>query len=275
MIEDARPRKILRTLGLIAIVIAFVFPVYWLLSFSFKPERLFFDLPPVWTFDPIVTEWVNTFRTLKLWETIINSIIVAGGSTLLTILVGTPASYSLARLRVRGKTDIMLFIIASRMAPAVALIIPFFLIYQFLDLLDSHIGLILAYSTFNMALYVWLLTVMTRELPADLEGVAEADGYHPFQVFLRIGLPLMRPSIIAVGVLAFIFAWNEFPFALLLGGRTTETLPVVAARSLSAGGVEWARLAVISTVMVIPVAVMVFFLHKQIVRGLSMGAVRG
>ena len=275
MIEDTLLRKILRTVALIAITIAFVFPVYWLLSFSFKPGRLFFDLPPVWFFDPIVTEWVNTFRNLKLWETIINSVIVAGGSTLLTILVGTPASYSLARLRVRGKTDIMLFIIASRMAPAVALIIPFFLIYQFLDLLDSHIGLILAYSTFNMALYIWLLTVMTRELPADLEGVAEADGYHPFQVFLRIGLPLMRPSIVAVGVLAFIFAWNEFPFALLLGGRTTETLPVVAARSLGAGGVEWARLAVISTVMVIPVAVMVFFLHKQIVRGLSMGAVKG
>lgn len=275
MIEDTRSRKTLRTLGLIAITIAFVFPVYWLLSFSFKPERLFFDLPPAWTFDPIVTEWVNTFRNLELWDTIINSVIVAGGSTLLTILVGTPAAYSLARLNVRGKTDIMLFIIASRMAPAVALIIPFFLIYQFLDLLDSHIGLILAYSTFNMALYIWLLTVMTRELPADLEGVAEADGYHPFQVFLRIGLPLMRPSIVAVGVLAFIFAWNEFPFALLLGGRTTETLPVVAARSLSAGGVEWARLAVISTVMVTPVAIMVFFLHKQIVRGLSMGAVRG
>ena len=275
MIEDTVPRKIVRTIGLVIITLLFAFPVYWLLSFSVKPPGLFFDLPPVFTFDLIFDEWTETFNNLGLWDNIINSVIIAGGSTILTVLLGTPASYSLARLNVRGRTDIMLFIIASRMAPAVALIIPFFLIYQFLGLLDSHIGLILAYSTFNMALYIWLLTVMTRELPADLEGVAECDGYHPFRVFWKVGLPLMRPSIVAVGVLTFIFAWNEFPFALLLGGRSTETLPVVAASSITGGGVEWGRMAVIATVMVIPVAVMVFFLYKQIVRGLSMGAVRG
>ena len=275
MIEDTTSRKTTRTIGLVIITLLFVFPVYWFLSFSFKPEGLFFEIPPVFTFDPILDEWTQTFNNLGLWDNIINSVIVAGGSTILTVLLGTPASYSLARLNVRGRTDIMLFIIASRMAPAVALIIPFFLIYQFLGLLDSHIGLILAYSTFNMALYIWLLTVMTRELPADLEGVAECDGYHPFTVFWKIGLPLMRPSIIAVGVLTFIFAWNEFPFALLLGGRDTETLPVVAASSITGGAVEWGRMAVIATVMVIPVAIMVFFLYKQIVRGLSMGAVRG
>ena len=177
--EDDRPRRHHADL---------IFPVYWLLSLSIKPSNLFLELPPVFTFDPIFDEWSQTFSNLDLWDNIINSVIIAGGSTLLTILVGTPASYSLARLNVRGRTDIMLFIIASRMAPAVALIIPFFLIYQFLGLLDSHIGLILAYSTFNLALYIWLLTVMTRELPADLEGVAGADGYRPFTVFWKIGL---------------------------------------------------------------------------------------
>jgi multiple sugar transport system permease protein len=168
-----------------------------------------------------------------------------------------------------------MFVLASRMAPPIALVIPFFLLYRTLGLLDSHLGLIIAYLTFNLSFYVWLLSVLCKEIPADLESAALADGYGPTYAFFRVILPLMRPSIIASAVLVFIFAWNEFVFALILGGRAGETLPVAISRFITPSGVQFGPLAALGTVAVLPVAIIVLVLHKHIVRGLSLGAVRG
>jgi multiple sugar transport system permease protein len=169
----------------------------------------------------------------------------------------------------------MLFVLGTRMAPPVALIIPFFLVYKELDLLETRVGLIIAYLTFNLSFYVWVLSIFIREIPADLENGGHADGYGRWHVFTRVILPLMRPSIIATGILVFIFAWNEFAYALILGGRGAETLPVVISRYITPSGVEFGELAAIGTIALAPILVIVFVLHKHIIRGLSMGAVKG
>lgn len=268
-------RKAWRTFVLILVTALFVFPVYWTLSLSVKPRSLMFSLPPKWLFKPIWDHYLSIFGNGDFIRNILNSLILATSSTLLVVLVGTPAAYSLARLRPKGKDDLMMFVLASRMAPPIALAIPFFLIYQKLGLLETHLGLIIAYMTFNLSFYVWLLAVFSRDIPADLEGAGFTDGYGPTYVFFRVMLPLMVPSIIATAVLVFIFAWNEFLFALILGGSAAETLPVAISRFITPSGVQFGPLAALGTVAVLPVAILVLALHKYIVRGLSMGAVKG
>jgi multiple sugar transport system permease protein len=274
--ENTRsPRTLSRTLLLVLVTAAFVFPVYWTLSLSVKPRELMFSIPPTWLYPPIWDHFAAIFGNGDFIRNIVNSLILATTSTLLVVLVGTPAAYSLARLGPKRKDDLMMFVLASRMAPPIALAIPFFLIYQKLGLLETHLGLIIAYMSFNLSFYVWLLAVFSRDIPADLEGAGFADGYGPTYVFFRVMLPLMLPSIIATAVLVFIFAWNEFLFALILGGSAAETLPVAISRFITPAGVQFGPLAALGTIAVLPVAILVLALHKYIVRGLSMGAVKG
>jgi multiple sugar transport system permease protein len=267
--------KAWRTLLLIGITLVFVFPILWTLSLSLKPKPIMFNIPPVFFYKPIWGNFRQVFVEGDYMRTLINSLIVAVSSTVLVVIIGTPAAYSLARLHPRRKDDMMMFVLASRMAPPVALIIPFFLIYKSLGLLETHLGLIIAYLTFNLSFYVWLLSVFAKDIPQDLEKAALADGYGPSYTFFRIILPLMRPSIIASSVLVYIFAWNEFAFALRLGGKGAATLPVAIAQFITPSGVQFGPLAALGLVAVLPVAILVFILHKHIVRGLSLGAVKG
>jgi len=269
------PRTLSRTLILVLVTAAFVFPVYWTLSLSVKPREFMFSIPPTWLYPPIWDHFAAIFGNGDFIRNIVNSLILATTSTLLVVLVGTPAAYSLARLGPKRKDDLMMFVLGSRMAPPIALAIPFFLIYQKLGLLETHLGLIIAYMSFNLSFYVWLLAVFSRDIPADLEGAGFADGYGPTYVFFRVMLPLMLPSIIATAVLVFIFAWNEFLFALILGGSAAETLPVAISRFITPAGVQFGPLAALGTIAVLPVAILVLALHRYIVRGLSMGAVKG
>jgi len=276
MIQDRRLPRAIRTAVLVVLTLIFIFPVLWTLASAIKPTDILFARPPQFLFDPID----DHFRSALSGDSgvvsgLLHSVVVSGGSTLLVVLIGTPAAYALSRLQPRGRDDMMLFVLASRMAPPVALIIPFFLVYKELELLETQIGLIIAYLTFNLSFYVWVLAIFIKEIPADLEAGGHADGYGRWHVFTRVILPLMRPSIIATAILVFIFAWNEFAYALILGGRGAETLPVVISRYITPSGVEFGELAAIGAIALAPICVIVFVLHKHIIRGLSMGAVKG
>jgi multiple sugar transport system permease protein len=142
-------------------------------------------------------------------------------------------------------------------------------------LLDTYGGLVVAYLTFNLSFYIWVLWSFCRELPVELEEAARADGYPRAQVLMRVVLPLLRPGIIATSVLCFIFAWNEFLYAFLLGGKTMETIPVAVPKLITSQGVKWGELSVVGIVALVPVLVAVFLLQRHIVRGLTMGAVKG
>ena len=206
---------------------------------------------------------------------LVTSLIVSIGSTALVVLIGTPAAYAFARFPLWRRDDLFLFILATRMAPPVALAIPFYLIYAKLDILDTHLGLIVVYLTFNLSFYVWVLCSFCRDLPVELEEAALADGYSRGYVLYKVVLPLLRPGIVATSVLCFIFAWNEFLYAFLLGGRSVKTLPVAIPTLITGQGVLWGELAVVGVIAIVPVFIVVFYLQRHIIRGLTMGAVKG
>jgi multiple sugar transport system permease protein len=251
-----------------------VLPVIWMALMMFKPEAIMFARPPVWLFRPTLDHFDYVRAHGFVWN-LIASLVIALTSTLLVVLVGTPAAYAFARYPIRRRDDLLLFVLATRMAPPIALAIPFYLIYARVGLLDTYVGLVVAYLTFNLSFYIWVLWSFCRELPVELEEAARADGYPRAHVLMRVVLPLLRPGIIATAVLCFIFAWNEFLYAFLLGGKTMATLPVAVPKLITSQGVKWGELSVVGIVALLPVLVAVFLLQRHIVRGLTMGAVKG
>lgn len=251
-----------------------LFPVLWMVTIIFKPEIVMFERPTAWLFFPTLDhfDYVIAAGFVKNLGT---SIVVSTGSTVLVVLLGTPAAYAFARFEMWRRDDLFLFILATRMAPPVCLVIPFYLIFAKVGLVDTYVGLIIAYLTFNLSFYVWVLRSFCRDLPVELEESAMVEGYSRLQVLVRITLPLLRPGIVATAVLCFIFAWNEFLFAFMLGGSTVKTLPVAIPTLITAQGVKWGEMAIVGIVALLPVIVAVFALQKHIVRGLTMGAVKG
>ncbi len=273
--EDRSSRFSLGWTLLVVVISAFLLaPVAWLASMAFKPEDAMFARPTQWWFSPTL-EHFRFVVELGFLEYLGNSVVLALASTLLVVLIGTPAAYAFARFELRGRDDLFLFILGTRMAPPICLVIPFYLIFTQLELLDSFVGLSLAYLTFNLSFYIWVLRSFCRDLPVQLEEAAMVEGYSRFQVFLRVVLPLLKSGMVSTGMLCFIFAWNEFLFAFMLGGNNVKTLPVAIPLLITAQGVRWGEMAVVGMVALVPVLIAVFFLQKQIVRGLTMGAVKG
>jgi|TARA_B100001964_G_C14255206_1_gene612035 multiple sugar transport system permease protein len=262
------------TLVILAYAALVLFPVFWMVTIMLKPEVVMFERPTAWLFTPTLDHF-DYVISAGFVHNLITSIIVATGSTLLVVLLGTPAAYAFARFEMWRRDDLFLFILATRMAPPVCLVIPFYLIFARVGLLDTHIGLITAYLTFNLSFYVWVLRSFCRDLPVELEESAMVEGYSRIQILVRITLPLLRPGIVATAVLCFIFAWNEFLFAFMLGGSDVKTLPVAIPTLITAQGVKWGEMAIVGIVALVPVIVAVFALQKHIVRGLTMGAVKG
>lgn len=273
------PRQDRRGLAFTALVIGYVFltlfPVLWMWSLAFKPEDVMFARPTVWAFTPTFDHFRYMLQN-GYHEYLLNSLIISTLSTALVVVIGTPAAYAFARFRdMKFRDDLFLFVLATRMAPPVCLIIPYYLIYAQIGLLDTYLGLTIAYLTFNLSFYVWVLSSFCRDLPLELEEAARMDGYSRIGAFTKVLLPLLRPGITATSVLCFIFAWNEFMYAFLLGGQNVKTLPVGIPSLITTQGVRWGEMAIIGMVGTIPVMILVFFLQRHIVRGLTMGAVKG
>jgi len=262
------------TLLTAALAAVLLFPVAWLGAMALKPDDTMFVRPTVWLFAPTLDHFRSVVDAgfLRYLGT---SVALALASTALVVLVGTPAAYAFARFELRGRDDLFLFILATRMAPPICLVIPFYLLFTRFELLDTFAGLTLAYLTFNLSFYIWVLRSFCRDLPVELEEVAMVDGHTRFAVFLRVVLPLLKSGIVSTAMLCFIFAWNEFLFAFMLGGQNVKTLPVAIPLLITSQGVRWGEMAVVGMAALMPVLVAVFFLQKQIVRGLTMGAVKG
>lgn len=262
------------TLLTVALAALLQFPVIWLAAMAFKPDEAMFVRPTAWLFTPTLDHFRYVVEAGFL-RNLATSVALALVSTALVVMIGTPAAYAFARFELRGRDDLFLFILATRMAPPICLVIPFYLIFTRLDLLDTFAGLSLAYLTFNLSFYIWVLRSFCRDLPVELEETAMVDGHTRFAVFLRVVLPLLKSGIVSTAMLCFIFAWNEFLFAFMLGGQNVKTLPVAIPLLITAQGVRWGEMAVVGMAALLPVLLAVFFLQKQIVRGLTMGAVKG
>ncbi len=262
------------TLLTVTLTLFMLLPVLWLAAMAFKPNDVMFARPTQWTFAPTLDHFVYVINS-GFARNLLTSLALGLVSTALVVLIGTPAAYAFARFELRGRDHLFLFILGTRMAPPICLVIPFYLIFIKLDLLDTFAGLTLAYMTFNLSFYIWVLRSFCRDLPVQLEEAAMVEGWSRFQVFLRVVLPLLRSGIVSTATLCFIFAWNEFLFAFMLGGHNVKTLPVAIPLLITAQGVRWGELAIVGVVALLPVLVAVFFLQKHIVRGLTMGAVKG
>jgi multiple sugar transport system permease protein len=264
----------IRTVIAIVCALTILFPVIWMVSMMFKPADVMFARPTQFFFTPTLVNFDYVIAQGFL-ANLTTSLLLGIISTAMVVVIGTPAAYAFARFEMKKKDDLFLFILASRMAPPVCLVIPFYLIYAKIGLLDTFVGLSLAYMTFNLSFYVWVLRSFCRDLPVELEEAAILEGWSKPQVFWRVVFPLLRNGIVATSVLCFIFAWNEFLFAFMLGGSAVQTLPVAIPKLITAQGVRWGEVAVVGVVSLVPVLAVVVLLQRHIVRGLTMGAVKG
>ncbi|TCK30927.1 carbohydrate ABC transporter membrane protein 2 (CUT1 family) [Ancylobacter aquaticus] len=251
-----------------------LFPIFWMASMMVKPNDAMFARPTQFLFMPTLEHFSYVIEHGFHWY-LLTSFLLCTVSTALVVIIGTPAAYAFARFEMRAKDDLFLFILASRMAPPVCLVIPFYLIFAKVGLLDTFLGLTLAYMTFNLSFYIWVLRSFCRDLPVQLEEAAALEGWSKPQIFRRVVFPLLRNGIVATAVLCFIFAWNEFLFAFMLGGRAVQTLPVSIPKLITSQGVRWGEMAVVGMTALLPVLAVVFVLQRHIVRGLTLGAVKG
>ncbi|MGQ9849082.1 MAG: carbohydrate ABC transporter permease [Aggregatilineaceae bacterium] len=203
-----------------------------------------------------------------------NSLIIASVSTVLSVTLGVLSAYAFSRFRIPGEGDLLFFILSTRMLPPVVVTIPIFLMYRELGLYDTHIGMILLYTAFNLSFSVWLLKGFIDEIPKEYEEAALVDGYTRMQAFRKIVLPQAVTGIAATTVFSFIFAWNEYAFALMLTSDKARTAPPSIPSVLGTGGIEWAAIAAGSLGFLIPVVIVTFSLRRYLLRGVTFGAIR-
>jgi multiple sugar transport system permease protein len=205
---------------------------------------------------------------------LVNSLIISVTSTFLSIVLGVLAAYAFSRFKIRGEADPLFFILSTRMLPPVVVTIPIFLMYRALGLFDTHFGLILLYTAFNLSFAVWLLKGFIDEIPKEYEEAALVDGYTRLQAFRKIVLPQAATGIAATTVFSFIFAWNEYAFALMLTSNVARTAPPSLPSRIGTGVVEWSTIAAGSLAFLIPAVILTFALRKHLLRGVTFGAIK-
>lgn len=251
-----------------------VYPILWMILTSLKRRVDSFSLPPKYIFKPTLENYQDVLFNRGFINFFYNSTIITILATLFTILLALFAAYSLARFNFKGNKDIAYWILTTRMAPPIAVIIPIYIYFQRIGLLDTRAGLIIMYTAINLPFAVWMLRSFIMEVPVELEESAMIDGCSRFKAFFKIVLPLIIPGILATAVFCFIFAWNEFLFALTLTGLDARTLPVAATAFMTDRGIMWGSMTAMATVIALPLMIITVFIQKYFVRGLTFGAVK-
>jgi multiple sugar transport system permease protein len=267
-------RLLLRYLVAIVLVVVFVFPVYWLFIISFKTPDEIFAFPPVWY--PKSIQFANYGVLFKDGdaETVWNSLVLASVSTLFAMILGTLAAYSLVRFRTGGE-NLAVWIISQRMMPPVAIVFPIFLLYVWLGWVDTFHGLIILYTAFSLPYVIWMMRGYIEDIPLELEESALVDGCTRWEVLWKVVLPMARSGLFATAVFTFVFAWNDFLFALVLTRTEVTTYTVQVTHYFGGQSNFWAKIAAMSVLGTIPVFFTVAVMQRFLVRGISMGAVKG
>ncbi len=256
------------------LVVIFVFPVYWLFIISFKTPEEIFAFPPVWY--PKSIQFANYMVLFKDGdaETVWNSLILATVSTFFAMILGTIAAYSLVRFKTGGE-NLAVWIISQRMMPPVAIVFPVFLLYVFLGWVDTYFGLILLYTAFSLPYVIWMMRGYIEDIPLELEESALVDGCSRWAVLWKVVMPMARSGLFATAVFTFVFAWNDFLFALVLTRTEVTTYTVQVTHYFGGQSNFWAKIAAMSVLGTIPVFIAVATMQRYLVRGISMGAVKG
>jgi multiple sugar transport system permease protein len=300
--------------GVLIATIIFLAPIYWIAATAFKPRNLATTVPPTVSFTPEISPFVKlmtrrsqlrkpvspeVYEAAPWWERMVfdggekivrtgkgkirlsgypsrflNSLIVAITSTVLAVGMGTFTAYGFSRFKVAGKDDWLFFILSTRMLPPVVVAIPMFLMYRVMGLNDTHVGLIILYTAFNLSFSVWLMKGFIDEIPKEYEDAALVDGYTRMQAFFKIVLPEAATGIAATAVFCFITAWNEYAFALIMTNRRAQTAPPFIPSQVGSGLPDWTVIAAGTFLFLIPVAIFTFLLRNHLLRGMSFGAIR-
>lgn len=251
-----------------------LFPLYWIFNTALKTPVQALSRPPSFLFLPTFENFAKVLQNPDIWAYFTSSAIVATGSTILALLFGAPTAYILARFEFRGRGEYGFWLLSTKMTPAIAMLIPFFVMFSWFGLLDTHVGLILAHTMLDLAIVVWLLRGFFTELPLEIEEASALDGDTYFQTFRRITLPLIMPGIVSVGILIFLRSWNEFLFALVLGDNVVRTVPIGLYSFVGYQSVAWGELSASATLLIVPIIAFILIFQRHLIRGLTMGAYR-
>lgn len=257
------------------LIFIFVFPILWSLVTSFKTIRDAMAIPPVLLFKPTLNNYIVLFTKSQFLDYLLNSIIISASTTIISTFIGTLAAYSLARLPFKGINIVALGILIVRMIPMVSLAVPIYIWAYNLGLLDTHLVLILTYTTFNLPFVVWIMWGYIKQLPAELEDAAQVDGCTRLGALFKIVLPMAAPGAAAASIFCAIFSWNEFLYALVLTSTNARTMPVAAASFITLVGVQWDMVFAAVIVIAAPIVIFTLALQRYFVSGLTMGAVKG
>ena len=257
------------------ILVVNVMPFLWLILTSLKTRLDIFAIPPKFFFHPTAKNFISAFTKRHFLPMFYNSLIISASTTLLSLAVGTLGAYSLARFKLFGDKHISFWILSTRMFPSIVLVIPFFIMATRWGLHDTRSLLVIVYTTFNLPFVVWIMRSFFEDIPSDLEKAAMVDGYSRWDAFWRVILPLSAPGLVTTAILCFIFSWNEFLFANVLTAAMAKTVPVGIRGLVTSRAIEWGEIAAVATLQVIPVLVFTFAVQKYIIRGLTLGAVKG
>lgn len=258
------------------VVVAFALaPIVMIVVTSLKTRVDAMAMPPVWFFKPTFSNYSGIFKLYDMGLYFKNSMIAALASTLVTVILGTPAAYVFARVRFRAKENLAFWILSQRMTPPIAAIIPLFIMLRTLSLLDTLWGLVLVYTTFNLPFLIWMMRSFFEDLPVELEENALVDGCSRYGAFFRVALVLAAPGLAAAAIFTFLFTWNEFVFALILTGTRSMTMPVAVQFFQRETGIDWGHSCAAAVTMMVPMLLFTLFIQRYLVRGLTFGAVKG
>lgn len=262
--------------ALTALTVVFLFPLVWIAALSFKTRLQIFATPPVLLWRPTVENYVAVLGSADFLSAFVNSLTVATGAVLLSLCVGVPAAYAIARFPFKGRSLLFFSLLAMRMLPPIAVLVPMYVLFSKLGLTTTRTSVVLAYTTFSLPLVVWIMRGFFEDLPHELEESAWVDGASRAAAFRYVVLPLIRPGLVAACILCLQLAWNDFLFAAVLTNNATRTLPVLMA-AFSGGdtGVDWGGMTASGVLVILPVIVFSFAAQRHLVAGLSSGAVKG
>ena len=274
VIGDFAGRPI-RVIIVVISLIAILFPLYWLIANSLRTKTDYLANPPILFNAPVTFQKILVEN--GIYKQFANTFVVAAVSTIIAVVFGSMAAYSTVRGRIAKKIRNFfgLWFMIQKMYPAIATAIPVYLVMRHLRLIDTRFALIIMNTSFNLPLVIWLMMGFFEQIPLELEESAKIDGANFVQRFFRIVFPVTTPGIIASAILAFVGAWNEFLFAVILSVNRSKTLPVVIAGFITDRGLEWGPMAATAVITLLPILVVVWALQKNFVQGLAMGAVKG
>lgn len=266
----------IRVVSGVVIALLFLFPIFWMVLTSLKQQVDIFVSPPKFFFEASLESYIKYLQRADIVSKLINTVVVAVGSGLLSIVVGSMAGYALARIKLKGANAFGVLILLSRGVPPIALAVPMFLVARKLGLTDKHLTLIIAYSTFLIPYVMWLMRGFFLSLPRELEEAAVIDGCSRFGAFMRIIVPISLPGIISTFIFSMILAWEELLFALVLTNREATTIPVAIAGIAgdTDTGANWGALTAMGTITVVPVVIFALLVQKWLIQGLADGTTK-